>query len=43
MFSGEAIFSWVGSKVTRTGQPPARTSCPVATDSLWIRPSGEAA
>ena len=42
MFSADAIFSCVGSRVTLTGHPPEWTSRPLATESLWIRPSGEA-
>jgi hypothetical protein len=37
--SAEAIFSREGSFVIRTRQ----RGCPLATDSFWIRPSGEAA
>ena len=41
--SAVPIFSCVGSRVIDTGQPPDVDCRPVASESLWIRPSGEAA
>ena len=43
MFSAAPSFSCVGSRVTLTGQMPSRSSEPSASESLWIRPFGEAA
>ncbi len=41
MLSAAPSFSWSGSRVTLTGQPPRLA--PSASESLWISPFGEAA
>ena len=43
MLSAVPSFSWVGSRVMVTGQPPSVTSEPSARLSLWTTPSGETA